>query len=368
MVLIDLQKAFDTIDHKILLKKLKYIGLSDDATNWIKSYLRNRITFVEIEGYMSSERHIKCGVPQGSILGPLLFLIYVNDMSQSVNCGLLLYADDSCLIVTHKDVNYIEKTLNTNLSSLCDWLVDNKLSIHLGKTESILFGTRNKLAKVNQLNIHYGDHVIEQKQSVTYLGVTLDNILSGKSMVEGILCKINSKLRFLYRKQKFLSKDIRRLLCNSLIQPHYDFACCSWYPLLTQNLKKRLQISQNKCIRFCLNLKNRERIDEAKFIEINWLPVKERYEQCMCTLIYKFFNKNVPEYINDIFRVNIGKYNTRNPNMLKRPFYKTSNGQKAISYIGPKLWDGMPNHLKGKISISSFKHDYKNHYIKNLKL
>ena len=88
----------------------------------------------------------------------------------------------------------------------------------------------------------------------------------------------------------------------------------------------------------------------------------------MCTLIYKFFNKNVPEYINDIFRVNIGKYNTRNPNMLKRPFYKTSNGQKAIAYIGPKLWDGMPNHLKGKISISSFKHDYKNHYIKNLKL
>ena len=121
--------------------------------------------------------------------------------------------------------------------------------------------------------------MIEQKQNVTYLGVTLDNILSGKSMVEGILCKINSKLRFLYRKRKFLSKDIRRLLCNSLIQPHYDFACCSWYPLLTQNLKKRLQISQNKCIRFCLSLNNRDRIDKTKFNEINWLPVKERFEQ-----------------------------------------------------------------------------------------
>ena len=121
-------------------------------------------------------------------------------MSQSVNCNILLYADDSCLIVTHKDINYIENTLNANLSSLCDWLVDNKLSIHLGKTESILFGTRSKLAKVNKLNIQYGNHVIEQKQSVTYLGVTLDNILSGKSMVENILSKINNKLRFLYRK------------------------------------------------------------------------------------------------------------------------------------------------------------------------
>ena len=161
-------------------------------------------------------------------------------MSQSVNCNLLLYADDSCLIVTHKDVNYIENTLNYNLSSLCNWLVDNKLSIHLGKTESILFGTNSKLKKANNLNICHGNHVIEQKQSVKYLGVTLDNTLSGKSMVESILTKINGKIRFLYRKQKFLSKELRRLLCNSLIQPHFDFACCSWYPLLTQNLKKKV--------------------------------------------------------------------------------------------------------------------------------
>ena len=88
----------------------------------------------------------------------------------------------------------------------------------------------------------------------------------------------------------------------------------------------------------------------------------------MCTLIYKFFSDNVPEYITEIFRVNIGKYNTRNPNMLKRPFYKTSNGQKSISYIGPKLCDSMPNFLKEKTGIATFKHDYKMYYLKNLNL
>ena len=364
MILIDLQKAFDTIDHKILLNKLKNIGLSESAISWIRSYLTHRVTFVEIEGYKSSERDIKCGVPQGSILGPLLFLIYVNDMSQAVSCDLLLYADDSCLTVTHKEVKYIEDTLNNNLSSLCDWLVDNKLSIHLGKTESILFGTINKLTKANHLNIKYGKQEIEQKQKVKYLGVTLDNNLTGKSMVESILSKINNKLRFLYRKQKFLNKDIRRLLCNSLIQPHYDFACSSWYPLLTQNLKKRLQISQNKCIRFCLNLSNRDSIDLTKFNEINWLPVNKRVEQCICTLIYKYVHNNVPEYTEDIFTIKVRKYNTRKPNMLTRPFCKTSNGQKAISYLGPKLWDDIPNDLKQKANIASFKHEFKNHFLK----
>ena len=361
----DLQKAFDTIDHKILLQKLKCIGLSDSAIDWIKSYLTNPTTFLEIKGFQSSEKDFKCGVPQGSILGPLLFLIYVNDMCQAVNCDLSLYADDSYLTVTHRELEVIEDSLNANLSVLCDWFVDNKLSIHLGKTESILFGTKHLLSKANNLDIKYCNEVIEQKETVRYLGLTLDSMLNGKSMVESILAKINNKLKFLYRKQRFLNKDLRRLLCNSLIQPHYDFACCSWYPLLTKNLKDRLQVSQNKCIRFCLNLSNRASIDNSKFKEINWLPVEKRYEQCVCTLIYKYFHNNVPGYINDIFTVNKTRYNTRNSNMLKRPLCKTSNGMKAISYLGPKLWDNMPIYLKQKESISCFKHGFKRFILQN---
>ena len=216
----------------------------------------------------------------------------------------------------------------------------------------------------SNLNINYRNKVIEQKSSVKYLGVTLDSMLNGRSVVgRQYFVKINNKLKLLYRKQRFLTKDIRRLLCNSLIQPHYDFACSSWYPLLTKNLKYRLQVSRNKCIQFCLNLNNRASIDSTKFIEINWLRVEKRYEQCVCTLIYKYFQNNVPEYIHDIFTKNMTKYNTRNSNMLKRPPCKTSKGMKAISYIGPKLWDDLPICLKQKQSISTFKHDFKRYYI-----
>ena len=365
MVLIDLQKAFDTIDHRILINKLKHIGMSKDATEWIKSYLKNRLTYVDIENQKSSYKNVTCGVPQGSVLGPLLFLIYVNDMPQSVDCQLILYADDSCLSVTHKDVTYIEQVLNKNLSCLCDWLIDNKLSIHLGKTESILFGTRNKLKKSSILNINYKSEKIVQKQKVKYLGITLDDNLSGKSMVHQVTTKINNKIRFLYRKQKFFNKDIRRMIMNAMIQPHYDYACNSWYPLLTQNFKNKLQVSQNRCIRFCLMLNNRDRIDKTRFEEINWLPVHKRVEQCFATVVYKYLHNGVPQYINDIFSLKNKKYNTRNSDMLTRPLCKTSSGQKAISFLAPKIWADIPMAVKSKQSLDSFKHEFKKDFFWN---
>ena len=147
MILIDLQKAFDTIDHEILFQKMTHIGFSMEVIKWFKSYLSKRTFAVSINDKTSSYGDLKCGVPQGSILGPLLFLLYVNDMKQAIKGDLLLYADDSCILCQHKDVSVIENTLNEDFSSLCDWFVDNKLSIHFGedKTKSILFASKKKL-------------------------------------------------------------------------------------------------------------------------------------------------------------------------------------------------------------------------------
>ena len=140
--------------------------------------------------YFASD--LKCGVPQGSILGPLLFLLYVNDMQQAVSCDLLLYADDTCLIFTGRDTKTIENQLNRDFNSLCDWFIDNKLSIHFGeeKTKSILFGTKRRLKNLNELDIRRGDIKIKQYTKVTYLGCTIDNNLSGESMATIVLTKI----------------------------------------------------------------------------------------------------------------------------------------------------------------------------------
>ena len=138
---------------------------------WFKSYLTGRSQVCDVEGTLSESKEATCGVPQGSILGPLLFLIYVNDMSAAVKSRLLLYADDSVLLVSGKDVKVIEQTLSRELESVRDWLIDNKLSLHLGKTESILFGSKKKLKRANKISVQCSGSILESKTSVTYLGL-----------------------------------------------------------------------------------------------------------------------------------------------------------------------------------------------------
>ena len=273
MILIDLQKAFDTIDHQILLNKMRYLGFSTSAIEWFRSYLKNRIFLVHVEDSYSNPGNLSCGVPQGSILGPLLFLLYVNDMPQAVSCDLLLYADDSCLVFQGKDIDTIELQLNSDFHTLCDWFVDNRLSIHFGedKTKSIVFGVNRKLKNLRELDIRCGAIKIKQYSQVVYLGCILDSKLSGEAMAIQAIGKISGRLKFLYRKQTFLTPFLKRLLCNALIQPHFDFACLAWYTNLNKKLKKKIQTCQNKCIRFCLGLGNREHIGVKKFKNINWL-------------------------------------------------------------------------------------------------
>ena len=150
-------------------------------------------------------------------------------MSQAVECDLCLYADDSCLIIQHKNVTEIKTQLTKDFSNNCDWFVDNKLSIHFGvdKTNSVLFSSKRNLKLVQALDIRYKDITIKQYKHVNYLGC-----MSGETMALRVSEKINSRLKFLYRKNRFLDVPLYRLLCKALIQPHFDYSCTAWYPNL----------------------------------------------------------------------------------------------------------------------------------------
>ena len=199
MVLLDLQKAFDTVDHSILISKLQCMGFGKASLKWFKSYLSERNQICDFDGVLSEPMNITCGVPQGSILGPLLFLIYVNDIPAAVKCQLLLYADDSSLLVSGKDISQIEDTLSGELQNVREGLIDNRLSLHLGKSECILFGTKRNLQKASALKVKCNDNEIEAKNSVIYLGIILDQTLSVYSIAEKLLNKSACKLKSLYR-------------------------------------------------------------------------------------------------------------------------------------------------------------------------
>ena len=231
----------------------------------------------------------------------------------------------------YQDIKTIEEQLNTDFSSLCDWFIDNKLSVHFGdeKTKSILFGTKWQLKHQRDLELRDGNIEIKQQSKVTYLGCILDYNLTGESMATKVLSLVNNRLQLLYRKQKFLTLPLRHLQCNSLIPLHYDYDCFAWYRSLNKRLSKKIQTSQNKCIRYCLNLDNKTHVGINEFITINWLPTKERVAQCTCVNIFKFFNKMSPQHILEIFHPSYTRHNTRMATLkLDPPLQQSCLGQK----------------------------------------
>ena len=248
--------------------------------------------------------------------------------------------------------------MNRNFNTLCDWFLENRLSIHFGedKTKCILFGRKN-CKNLKKLDIRRGDILIKQHSTVTYLGCILDENLSGESMATRMLGKINGKLKFLYRKQNFLDGSLRRLLLNALIQPHFDYACTSWYPMLNKRLSKKIQAAQNKCIRLYLNLKKTAHIGATEFKAINWLPTKNRMDQCVCVNVMKFFNGTAPAYGTEIFHpANLGRITRRSKFKLEFPLRKSTAGQKCSSNLGPKIWNSLPSDLKSAENPNTFKH------------
>ena len=222
-------------------------------------------------------------------------------MPISLKCKLLLYADDSALLVPGTDPKIIAETLSKELNSCHRWLVDNKLSLHLGKTESIIFGTKRKLALIDNFQVKCDNVIIKSVEHVQYLGITLDNNLSGESLISNVIGKASSRLKFLYRHKDILNENTRKIMCSALIQCHFDYCCSSWYSSTNKGQRKRLQVMQNKIIRFILNLGNRSHIGVAEHEKVNMFPVIDRVRQLKLNHAFNVKMGQCPEYLKDRF-------------------------------------------------------------------
>jgi len=249
-VFIDLSKAFDTVNHEILLNKLENYGVKNQTLLWFKSYLTNRKQFILKESKDSKNNLIIWGVPQDLFLGPLLFLLYINDLylsSKELNTSL--FADDTILFYSHKNINVLIKILNEELDKINEWFISNRLSLNVEKTKFILFHKASKAENIplKLPNLLINNKIIKRELTTNFLGVLLDEKLSWKFHIKYIEGKISKNIAILYRAKPFLNYESLKNLYFSFIHSYFSYCNIAWGSTNHTKLKKIYSKQNHAC-------------------------------------------------------------------------------------------------------------------------
>ena len=343
-VFVDYMKAFDTINHKVLIRKLYKYGIRGTPLNLISDYLRDRQQRVRITNVLSSPTTLNTGVPQGSILGPILFLLYINDLPNvSPLCNYVLYADDTTLTFHHHDYPELVCICNRELEKINVWSKANRLSISFEKTSYMLFTTRNR--NFDTSAITFGNNVIEPKSQVNFLGVILDNQLKFNYHTSHICNKISKSIGIIYKIRAIIPVHCIKILYYSLIQPYLQYVLPVWggtYRYLIQPIV----VLQKRAIRVICNVPFLEHTAPL-FSNLNILTLDNLYKYNL--LIFAYVNGN---------RYNTRQshaYNTRFEQRLLPRFYRLDITQHSAIYQSIKVWNVLPNDIQTLPSLFSFK-------------
>ena len=345
-VLIDLKKAFDTVDHKILLKKLWCYGFQNQSFDWFESYLTDRQQLTLVNNIMSDLLHEDVyGVPQGSVLGPLLFLLYIDDIKSVIqNAYCHLYADDTIILKGASDPDSLIASLERELSNVDHWLSINKMTINTKKTEVIFFGNKAHLKKLDNKTVRYLDTPLKRKDKVKYLGVLFDEKMQWKYQIKNITQKASLKLGKIKAIASFLTPHTKKLLVNALVMPYFHYCSPAW----------------SNAAPFRLSKINKKVVDASVFLgrEDNY-SIYNMLDKDISLLTFKALNNIAPNYLCSKIQMakNCHSHNTRRAakNHLQIPSSNTKFGMRTFAYRASKLWNDLPNELLDIKSLLKFK-------------
>ena len=353
-VLIDLRKAFDTVDHELLLYKLSLYGIRGVPLLWMESYLSDRKQYVSIESYSSVHKTIKIGVPQGSILGPILFLIFINDLPlSSETLKTTLFADDTTLSLAHSNYDELVPTINRELSAIHRWTIDNKLTVNVEKTELMLF-TNSTSVNYSNNDIALGGEYLKFTDCSMFLGVKLDCGLKFSNHISYISDKISKNIGIFSKIKDNLPLEARKSYYYSFVYPFITYNVISWGHTYSCHLEP-IVLLQKRMIRYMTDSSYLAHTNEL-FYQLGILKFEDVYKYFTCIYMQKALKE--------------GKYrtqhslNTRNRNLAQSVFHRLTMGQQSLSFMGPKTWNGLPENVRCIDNLSSFKYSLKQYLLR----
>ena len=363
-IFMDLSKAFDTLDHGILINKLAHYGIHGTTLQWFTSYLTDRNQYVEIDGVTSNILPLSTGVPQGSILGPLLFLICMNDIPYCTEYfNFILYADDTTLSSTIQISSLSPRDLNTELAKVFDWLAVNKLSLNVRKTKYVIFHAINKKIQGVVPNLEINRIPLERVQNFNFLGLLLNENMSWKPHTDLLSNKLAKCAGVLNKLKRFLPIHILRTLYFSMVQSRMTYGILNWgfdcY---------RIEKLQKRCLRIVSYSKYNAH-SEPLFKVVDILKIEHLFSQSCLKFLYKFKKCQLPKYflsLQCVPRSSIHDHDTRSASKIDSIYTRTHMASKCIGCQLPSLINNTPEIIISKIdthSIHGFSFFIKQYYI-----
>ena len=367
VLFLDLKKAFDTVSHDILLRKLTHYGIRGLPHELISSYLYQRKQFTIIEGIRSDLEVVRWGVPQGSVLGPLLFLLFINDLPNSCDLSSWLFADDTALAASSENFQDLQLRMNREIDKVQNWLFANKLSVHYAKkTQYILFVPPSKAKdKPNDFTIDMGGNIIEQTESYKYLGVMIDEKLSWKPQIENMCSKLASVCGILSKVRYVLDRNSLMLLYNSLIESRLRYGILSW-STASNKLIDRLKVLQNRALRY-IDFSPIGTTILPIYAQFKVLPLEQLIDLQRANYMFSFCNNLLPSTFSSYCSKPTHRYETRySKTNYAVPKHYSRITETSIKVIGPKIWADVPNKIKHLPFRKTFSKHMKNLYLDKL--
>lgn len=374
LILIDFSNAFNAVDHDILLAILTQSGVSSSSREWFSAYLRGRQQSVRVGQELSDWGGLTAGVPQGGILSPLLFSLFINSITSLLTCSYHLYADDLQLYAQARiaDMGSCIQQLNANLLIVEDWSKKYGVTVNVGKCQAIVLGSSYYLSCLNTVHLEpiiFDKVTIPLSPHVKDLGLYLDRGLSWNHHVTQVSKRVTTTLRSLYRFKNFLPPNTKALLVRSLVLPVIDYADVC-YSDLSQDLLNKLDRMLNNCIRFIFGLRKYDHVSSFR-AQLKWLPIRERRSlRSLCMLFSILNDPCAPEYLKSGFQI-LGSSHSRNLRsaeslLLEIPSHHTSFVSNSFRVSVIKLWNALPHSIKMAPNKMAFKRSVREAYLKAL--